>query len=745
MKHIFLIIVTSLILLATQAVAQRPKIGLTLSGGGAKGLAHVGILQALDSAGLKVDYITGTSMGSIVGAMYAIGYSGNQIDSISKLLNWDDLLSGKPKYTDVGIEEKDEFSRYSFEIPFDGTKAKMGTGLIESEEIWLQFSEIFFHVYDQTDFSGFNIPFKCIATDLSNGNAVVLDSGQIVKALRSSMAIPSVLTSVEYNNTQLVDGGIVRNFPVSDVIKMGADYTIGVNLFAGLVNADQLNSALDVMYQITNYRDAEDLKKQKKLCNILIEPPVSDYSAGSFSEAGKILDIGYQMREKYYPVFKRLADSLNKIEKIDYEPYKRLNANKEVIIDSYEFVGLKSLSGETVIKKSGLSLGKAYDADELNQAFRRIYSSLLFQYIYYELVPTEQGHAKMVIKLKEQYPGMLKFTFNFNSFTTPAIIINYTWRNLLFERSRTLAKLAISQDVKLRLEHKQFFGGRLNNAMTINFDYIQQRLPIYNNDVVENLYKTGNLSTGIALHHYAGRHSAFGVGFTYRRTDFSPDIASTFRFNGFNQKLVANLGYEFNSLDRSFLPTKGVSAKINLLSAFARNYSAAYVGTDSLLIDTIFTQKPNTPLFRIDFHLDMFKKVSDRVSILSNIQGGAIIDDNNFYLDNLFVGGSQQVYRDQFMFSGYSEGQLPASSFVSGLLGIQYRIWEQLFVLGKANIGVYNFMSGFGLVDDINDQFISGFSASIAYNLSMLPIELSLNYSPETNRFFTGINIGYVF
>ena len=365
MKYIFIIIVTSLLLLANQATAQRPKIGLTLSGGGAKGLAHVGILQALDSAGLKVDYITGTSMGSIVGAMYAIGYSGNQIDSISKLLNWNDLLSGKPKYTDVGIEEKDEFSRYSFEIPFEGAKAKMGTGLIESEEIWLQFSEIFFHVYDRTDFSSFNIPFKCIATDLSNGSAVVLDSGQIVKALRSSMAIPSVLTSVEYNNTQLVDGGIVRNFPVSDVIEMGADYTIGVNLFAGLVNADQLNSALDVMYQITNYRDAEDLQKQKKLCNILIEPPVSDYSAGSFSDAAEILDIGYQMREKYYPIFKHIADSLNKIEQIDYNPYDRLNTNKEVIIDGYEFVGLKGLPKETFIKKSGLGLGKAYNAEEL--------------------------------------------------------------------------------------------------------------------------------------------------------------------------------------------------------------------------------------------------------------------------------------------------------------------------------------------------------------------------------------------
>ena len=112
------------------------------------------------------------------------------------------------------------------------------------------------------------------------------------------------------------------------------------------------------MYQITNYRDAEDLKKQKKLCNILIEPPVSNYSAGSFAESDSILDIGYKMREKYYPIFKKLADSLNRIEQIDFNPTNRLDKNKKVIIDSYDFVGLKSLSKELIIRKSGLEQGK---------------------------------------------------------------------------------------------------------------------------------------------------------------------------------------------------------------------------------------------------------------------------------------------------------------------------------------------------------------------------------------------------
>src|SRR6478736_1383895 len=258
------------IALSLKVSAQTPsaKIGLTLSGGGAKGIAHIGILQAIDSAGLNIDYITGTSMGSIMGALYATGYSGNELEKIARDLDWDNLFSGKPLMENVNIDEKSEFDQYAVEVPFEKGKLKIGTGLIEGQEIWLKFQELFLPVYNIKDFSKFSIPFVCIATDLSTGKAVILDRGEIVTALRASMAIPSVFTAIDYNGTKLIDGGVVKNFPVENVIAMGANYSIGVNLSQGLLKADKLTSPVDILMQVSLYKDADDFHREKKLCNL---------------------------------------------------------------------------------------------------------------------------------------------------------------------------------------------------------------------------------------------------------------------------------------------------------------------------------------------------------------------------------------------------------------------------------------------------------------------------------------------
>src|SRR6201996_2113416 len=205
---------------------QRPKIGLVLSGGGAKGLSHIGILKAIDSAGLKVDYITGTSMGSILGGLYAIGYSADSIEKIAKKIDWDLLLSNQSSMRSMIMDEKDEYGKYDIELPWVNHWFRFATGVIEGQELWLKFAELFRPVYDIKDFSKFPIPFRCVATDVSTGDPVVLDSGEIVSAVRSSMAIPSVFTAVEYQGHKLIDGGVVRNFPVSDVRKMGADIVV---------------------------------------------------------------------------------------------------------------------------------------------------------------------------------------------------------------------------------------------------------------------------------------------------------------------------------------------------------------------------------------------------------------------------------------------------------------------------------------------------------------------------------------
>src|ERR1700744_5685490 len=205
----------------TSSPGPRPKIGLVLSGGGAKGLAHIGILKAIDSAGLKVDYITGTSMGSIIGAMYAIGYSGDSIQKVMHGINWDLILSNQSSMRSLIMEEKDEYSKYDIELPWVNHWFRLSTGVIEGQELWLKFAEVFRPVYNIKDFSQFSIPFKCIATDVATWEAGVLDTGEIVTALRSSMAIPSIFTAVEYGGRKLVDGGVLRNFPVRDVRDMG--------------------------------------------------------------------------------------------------------------------------------------------------------------------------------------------------------------------------------------------------------------------------------------------------------------------------------------------------------------------------------------------------------------------------------------------------------------------------------------------------------------------------------------------
>ncbi|MEP7238706.1 MAG: patatin-like phospholipase family protein, partial [Ferruginibacter sp.] len=211
----------------------RPKIGLTLSGGGAKGLAHIGILKAIDSAGLKIDYITGTSMGAIVGALYASGYSGNEIESLRKEIDFDVLFSNNVALKTLSMEEKDQYSRFAIELPFINNKIRLTTGVITGQELNMKFSELFFHVYNVHNFNDLKIPFKCMATDLETGNLIVMDTGNIITALRATMAIPSVFSAVTRDNKKLVDGGLVRNFPVKNVKEMGADIVIGSNVTNG--------------------------------------------------------------------------------------------------------------------------------------------------------------------------------------------------------------------------------------------------------------------------------------------------------------------------------------------------------------------------------------------------------------------------------------------------------------------------------------------------------------------------------
>ena len=213
--------------------SERPTIGLVLSGGGAKGMAHVSVIKVLEDVGIVPDYITGTSMGSIVGALYAIGYTADEMEDILKEITWSSLMSDKVTLQEISIEEKPYYDNYLAEFPIDTYKIGLPRGVLEGQKLSELFSKLTLRAQNIDDFSEFPIPFAALSVDVVSGKNIILNKGSLPDAMLASMAIPTIFSPVIKDTMILVDGGLARNFPVKEVKDMGADIVIGINVAGG--------------------------------------------------------------------------------------------------------------------------------------------------------------------------------------------------------------------------------------------------------------------------------------------------------------------------------------------------------------------------------------------------------------------------------------------------------------------------------------------------------------------------------
>ena len=278
--------------------SAQPKIGLVLSGGGAKGLAHVGVLKVLEKAGIKVDIITGTSMGALVGALYASGYRAAELEKIIRSQNWSRLIFDVIPRWQLRMNDKKGDGRYFIDFGLKKGKIVTEGGLTRGQRVSLLLSRLTWPVHHIRDFSKLPTPFACMATDLQTGQPVVLSNGSLADAMRASMSIPSVFNPAMVNGRMLVDGGLVRNFPVSQAKKMGADIIIGVDVSDAPKTQKELKSAFVILSQISMYRNEKDLKRQRALCNILISPDIRGFTSASFTKAEILMHRGEEAAKK---------------------------------------------------------------------------------------------------------------------------------------------------------------------------------------------------------------------------------------------------------------------------------------------------------------------------------------------------------------------------------------------------------------------------------------------------------------
>ena len=270
-----------------QAQQPRKKVGLVLGGGGAKGAAEVGVLKVLEEADIPVDYIAGTSIGAIVGGLYAIGYDAADIDSLYRNQNWLFLLSDQVKRESETFLSKEEREKYIVHIPLSKErKVSLPTGYVKGQNIFNLFSKLTVGYHQVDDFSNLPIPYRCVAVDLVEGKEVVFSSGSLPLAMRASMSIPGVFAPVEWKGKMLVDGGALNNLPVDVAKEMGADVIICVDLSTGWKKKEELKSASSVVEQLISMMGQNKYRKNMAEADLYINPSLKGYSAASFqSEA----------------------------------------------------------------------------------------------------------------------------------------------------------------------------------------------------------------------------------------------------------------------------------------------------------------------------------------------------------------------------------------------------------------------------------------------------------------------------
>ena len=340
-------------------VPHRKKVALVLSGGGAKGTAHIGVLKVLERAGIPIDIITGTSMGSLVGGIYACGHRANEIDSVVRRLDWSLLLSDRNDLKRQSLREREKQNTYviSKELTFGKAVKRTGGGFISGKNVESLIDAFTAPYHDSIDFNQLPIPFACVATDVVDYSEQVFHSGVIGQAMRASMSIPGVFAPVRVGERVLVDGGLTNNFPADIARQMGADIVIGVDVQSELKGASELTSASTILLQIVDHNCKHKYEENLALTDIHILVNTKGYSSASFSEAAvdTLIRRGEEAAMAHWDKFVKLREELGAwIEEPGSSLGQRVNPSNPVHV---EFV-------EKEKQQKTINVGARFDSEE---------------------------------------------------------------------------------------------------------------------------------------------------------------------------------------------------------------------------------------------------------------------------------------------------------------------------------------------------------------------------------------------
>ncbi|MGA9269215.1 MAG: patatin-like phospholipase family protein, partial [Lutimonas sp.] len=433
----------------------KPMVALVLSGGGAKGVAHIPLLQALDSLGIVPDLVVGTSMGSVVGGFYSMGYSGDSIAQMTENADWGELLGGDISLWDVSMEEKSEFKRHLVDFDIIEGKPKVNSGLLKDQKLREFITSYAYPVGAITDFDELPIPYRAMTTDIVEGKEYLFSEGSISLAMRASMSIPGVFQPIEYDSTLLVDGGVVNNFPVDVARKLGADIIIGSDVSGGMQPKDKLSSIPSMVFQAAMLTSNLKNPENREMCDILVDHmPHLTYSTGDFDKSDAIYLEGKLAVDESMPELVALSQQLRGFKQLD----PQLPQVKDAFtIDTIIYKDISKPNLELVKARIGIEAGETYTSQEMIDGIDRAMGTTLFKQITYSATFKDSALAAE-LKGYEHSHHMVKGSLHYDSYRSVGILVNYTGRNVIGNASRIVITADIAVQPRFRVQYQKTFG-----------------------------------------------------------------------------------------------------------------------------------------------------------------------------------------------------------------------------------------------------------------------------------------------
>jgi NTE family protein len=733
----------------------RKKVAVVLSGGGAKGVAHIGALRVIEQAGVPIDIIVGTSMGAIVGGLYSIGYSPHQLDSMVLSQDWGVLLSDRTSRPHQPYSEKENDDRYLVSYPF-GRGVGGVSGLVDGTNLKMLFNDMMVGYHDSLDFRNLPIPFACVATNIVDGRAVVLDRGVLPVAMRASMAIPGFFTPVDMDDMVLVDGGYINNFPTDVARAMGADVIIGVDVQTGLRPKDQLQNAAQIARQLIELNmQAQSYHAKVADADVYIKVDVEGYSSQDFNlpALDSLIRRGYESSLTQREALLRLKEELGVEPSPARTPFVPLTERGAFHVYNITFEELSPRGQRWVMRKCRIRPHSSMTVARLNHCMSILSATTSHTGIYYSLRDTLDGY-NLDFHMDAIRGNSVSGGVSFDTEEIASVLVNGTFR---------LGGGTFPMEASVT--------GRFGKRLSIAANWIFLASPLsgfkfnytYNRDDI-NINSGGKRIYNPAYDRHLGSFSFVNMNFlkqnlrmelgaAYQKYDYrslltdyrqyapeeseTPISSSPSNRPEYETNLMADLDaklwsyfarLDFETLDSRYFTHRGTAISLGF----------------ELFTDNFYQWRGHAPFSSLSLSWITAIPLTERFAIIPGVYGRVLSGTEiPFPMFNM-VGGKffGRYMPQQLPFDGIGYMETAPNIFMAAKMQARYRFGRRHFVSGSFNYGIAS-QEFFTLTTD--GVRYMGTSLDYGFDLRRFPLTASLAWSNITRTVGFYFQAGYMF